>query len=191
MKQNGPVWPHSPFWQFSIEFYAAPGVQEACLSLQNEQGLDVNLVLLSAWLARVGRPIEPALVEPLQTASARHQLSIMQPLRQARRSLDPSAAEPWLAPHIAEQRRTLLTVELHLERVEQLQLERLVERTATRARRATDGLFLDNLLMLYPRISPTDANLRGLAEQIAQPAAEMRTTLKLDGNRQGTNKTCD
>jgi uncharacterized protein (TIGR02444 family) len=189
MTQDGAPWSDSPFWQFSLELYAAPGVKEACLSLQDELGLDVNLVLLSAWLAQHGRRIEPALIEPLLTVSDRHQASIMQPLRQARRSLDPSSAEPWLVPHIAAQRRALLAVELQLERVEQVRLEQLVERAPARAIGGADGLFLDNLLMLYPRISPKRADVRRLAEQVAQPAAAGRGTLLAHENRHDTNKT--
>ncbi len=189
MTQDGAPWPDSPFWQFSIEFYGAPGVKQACMSLQDELGLDVNLVLLAAWLARLGRRIDAVLVEPLLAVSDGHQASIMQPLRQARRSLDPSGGEPWLAPHIRAQRRALLAVELQLERVEQVRLERLVERAAAPASGAADRLFLDNLLLLYPRLPPTRADVRGLAEKVAQPAVAGRGTDLADENRHDTNQT--
>ena len=131
MSDDDSAWPPSPFWDFSLDFYAGPGAKEACLALQDEHGLDVNLVLLAAWAARTGRRIEPALAQQLQSVSDRHQTSIMRPLRAARRALDPDAAEPWLAPRIGRQRRALLAVELELERLEQLQLERLVEQAAS------------------------------------------------------------
>ena len=43
------------FWAFSLEFYARPGVAEACLALQDRHGLDVNILLLCCWLGWSGR----------------------------------------------------------------------------------------------------------------------------------------
>jgi len=84
-------------------------------------------------------------------------------LREARRALDPGAAEPWLAPRIARQRRALLAVELELERLEQVQLERLAQQAAS-ARAASDAaLFLDNLLVLYPGVTTTSSDVQQLA----------------------------
>jgi uncharacterized protein (TIGR02444 family) len=42
-------------WEFSVALYARPGVEEACLTLQDRHGLDVNLVMLALWLAASGR----------------------------------------------------------------------------------------------------------------------------------------
>lgn len=42
--------PENPFWRFSCAVYAAPGVAQACLELQDTHGADVNLLLLAAWL---------------------------------------------------------------------------------------------------------------------------------------------
>ena len=33
----------SPFWRFSIKFYAVPGVAQACIELQDQAKVDVNL----------------------------------------------------------------------------------------------------------------------------------------------------
>lgn len=166
MSDDDPAWPPSPFWDFSLDFYAGPGVKQACLALQDECGLDVNLVLLAVWLARAGRHIEPALAQHLQALSDRHQTSIMQPLRAARRALDPDAAEPWLAPRVARQRRSLLAVELELERLEQLQLERLVGQAASARGGAAGALFLDNLLVLYPGVTATRSAVQQLAKLV-------------------------
>ena len=40
----------SPFWNFSIAVYGASAVQDECLDLQDQFGLDVNLILLCAFL---------------------------------------------------------------------------------------------------------------------------------------------
>lgn len=37
-------------WQFSLRYYAQPAVKEACLTLQNQFGGHVNLLLLLKWL---------------------------------------------------------------------------------------------------------------------------------------------
>ena len=47
--------PH-PFWNFSLEIYAAEGVSEACLDLQERRGCDVNILLFCCWLGASGRP---------------------------------------------------------------------------------------------------------------------------------------
>ncbi|MGI9291937.1 MAG: TIGR02444 family protein, partial [Gammaproteobacteria bacterium] len=38
-----------PFWTYSLRLYAQPQVQDDCLTLQDEHGLDVNLVLFCIW----------------------------------------------------------------------------------------------------------------------------------------------
>ncbi|WP_284733726.1 TIGR02444 family protein, partial [Pseudomonas aeruginosa] len=40
-------------WKFAVDVYARPGVETACLALQ-EQGADVCLLLVAAWLGRRG-----------------------------------------------------------------------------------------------------------------------------------------
>lgn len=46
-----PVFDKQLFWQFSCEFYQQKGVERACLTLQNEYGLNVNLTLFLLWYA--------------------------------------------------------------------------------------------------------------------------------------------
>ena len=45
------------FWRFSVQFYRQPAVAEVCLLLQDEFGIDVNLLLFVLWrrLWRLGR----------------------------------------------------------------------------------------------------------------------------------------
>lgn len=44
----------NPLWDFAVWAYAEPGVEKACLSLQNRLGADVNMVLFCCWLAYRG-----------------------------------------------------------------------------------------------------------------------------------------
>lgn len=39
------------FWRFSLAVYAAPGVADECLALQESHDIDVNVLLFCAWLA--------------------------------------------------------------------------------------------------------------------------------------------
>ena len=41
----------SPFWRFSLRFYRVPKVADACIALQEEAGIDVNLLLFLLWQA--------------------------------------------------------------------------------------------------------------------------------------------
>ena len=40
------------FWRFSLEVYQDEEVQRLCLSLQDDYGLDVNVVLFCLWLSK-------------------------------------------------------------------------------------------------------------------------------------------
>jgi uncharacterized protein (TIGR02444 family) len=47
----------TPFWRFSLNFYRQAGVAEACIALQDDFGVDVNLMLFLLWLAANGRQL--------------------------------------------------------------------------------------------------------------------------------------
>ena len=44
---------NNPFWEYSVQQYARPGVADTCLVLQDEHTLDVNMLLYAAWLSSV------------------------------------------------------------------------------------------------------------------------------------------
>jgi len=44
-------------WAFALEFYAQPGVADACLTLQNKAGVDVMLLLMVAFAAAKHRQL--------------------------------------------------------------------------------------------------------------------------------------
>ena len=45
----------SPFWQFSVKFYAMPGVADACIALQDKARVDVNVLFFLLWNATLNR----------------------------------------------------------------------------------------------------------------------------------------
>ena len=46
-------------WEFSLALYAQPGVAETCLALQNDHGVNVNILLWCAWLGSSGYLLDP------------------------------------------------------------------------------------------------------------------------------------
>ena len=56
----------SPFWQFSIKFYAVPGVAEACIALQDQAKVDVNILFYLLWNATQGRAFNAADVTEIE-----------------------------------------------------------------------------------------------------------------------------
>jgi len=106
------------FWQFSIRVYAAPGVADECLAVQERYGIDVNALLFCAWIARA-RQIEltPQDIEALDAVVASWHERVVKPLRSVRRTMkDLPDGE------IAALRTRVKGVELDAEQIEQAML---------------------------------------------------------------------
>ncbi|WP_421999736.1 TIGR02444 family protein [Reyranella sp.] len=126
--------PH-PFWNFSLELYAAEGVADACLDLQERRGCDVNILLFCCWLGASGRPTLTAdRLRAILKASDAWQAGIVQPLRAVRRLLKD---KPWpgaLPETVDAARRRVADAELAAEHAEQIQLAGLHAPMADRDR---------------------------------------------------------
>lgn len=133
-------WPENPFWDYAVELYRRPGVEQACLDLQARHGLDVNIVLLCCWLgARGSAPAEDAL-GGIAAAAARWHTGFILPLRAIRRRVKAALAQrrpgsiaarwPELTAGLRER---VLALELDGERLEQLLLAALVSDLAATA----------------------------------------------------------
>jgi uncharacterized protein (TIGR02444 family) len=108
----------SPFWRFSLRFYRQPGVADACIALQEESGVDVNLLLYLLWLARDARTFSAGEVEALEGRIAPWRETTVVPLRTLRRALKSPPA--LVDPPAAELFRTKIKqVELEAERLQQ------------------------------------------------------------------------
>jgi uncharacterized protein (TIGR02444 family) len=111
----------SPFWTFSLALYAGTGVAEACIVLQDSQGVDVNLLLFMLWAGRCGRRLAASEMRALVELTGAWRRDIVMPLRQVRRSLRmPSAAVD--AAAAARLRQEIKKVELESERLQQAAL---------------------------------------------------------------------
>jgi uncharacterized protein (TIGR02444 family) len=114
----------SAFWDFSLKFYALPGVAAACIELQDHHGVDVNVLLHVLFLAVRGRAVTRDDVARIDAAVAGWRREVVVPLRSVRRSLrDPVAG---FDPDRARSLRTeVKRIELEAERIQQETLERL------------------------------------------------------------------
>ncbi|HEY7666241.1 MAG TPA: TIGR02444 family protein [Xanthobacteraceae bacterium] len=113
----------SPFWRFSLGFYRRAGVADACIALQEEAGVDVNLLLFLLWLASSGRQLSAAEVQALEDKVAPWRKAAVIPLRTVRRALkSPAFADDTaLVPAATAElfRTRIKAVELEAERLQQ------------------------------------------------------------------------
>ena len=77
----------SPFWRFSLRFYRQREVADACIALQEEAGVDVNLLLFLLWHATQKRTLSPAQIAELERRIAPWRDTTVIPLRTMRRVL--------------------------------------------------------------------------------------------------------
>ncbi len=132
--------PNHPFWTYSLRLYGQAGVTDACLALQDEYGLDVNIVLFCIWsgLAGPGELTKNELTLAAESAG-QWQREVVERIRWVRRTLkqDPLGAKPELANAFRPQVQAL---EIQAEHVEQLTLAALVpEQRGSRNRNAAEA----------------------------------------------------
>jgi uncharacterized protein (TIGR02444 family) len=114
------------FKRFALTLYGSEGVAEACLHLQNRHDLDVNLVLLAAFVGAERR--QRFTTSSLEAAQARvdawHR-EVVRPLRAVRQRLKTGPAP---APNeiTGDLRRRLQQVEIDAEMIELDQLGALI-----------------------------------------------------------------
>jgi uncharacterized protein (TIGR02444 family) len=108
----------SPFWQFSIKFYAVPGVADACIALQDQAKVDVNILFYLLWNATEGRAFNAADVAEIERRIGPWRDMAVVPIRNIRRAL--KAPPPVIEPAAAEGLRSRIkAVELEAERLQQ------------------------------------------------------------------------
>jgi uncharacterized protein (TIGR02444 family) len=113
----------SPFWRFSLRFYARTKVSAACLALQDEAGVDVNLLLFLLFLAEHQRQVSVEDVATLDAAVLAWRDSVVKPLRALRRALKTGIGE--ISVTVSETfRGQIKRLELDSEHIEQSVLER-------------------------------------------------------------------
>ena len=126
------AWPRELFWDYSVALYGRPGVEAACLELQQRHRIDVNLVLLCLWLGERGTALDGEALARLCHAADRWQLEVVRPLRTLRRRLKGRIADaepnsvagdwPGLAASVRER---AIALEIDAEHLEQVHLGRV------------------------------------------------------------------
>ena len=108
----------SPFWRFSLQFYRQPAVADACIALQDEAGVDANLLFFLLWFATQRRSFSASEVEWLESKVGPWRDATVIPIRNVRRALKVPPA--LVAAATAELFRTKIkAVELEAERLQQ------------------------------------------------------------------------
>lgn len=110
-------------WNFALELYARPGVEQACLELQ-DAGSDVCLLLTGAWLQQRGVRCLEERLRALTEVAAPWQREVISPLRQTRRHWRTAAGED---AELAALREQIKKLELQAERVLLERLQALAE----------------------------------------------------------------
>jgi uncharacterized protein (TIGR02444 family) len=112
--------PSSPFWDYSLGVYRKSGVAAACIELQDEFGLDVNMLLACLWFSAQGPGrLDSDQIRECVAQTRDWQDKVVKPLRTARRYSKAQPAE--LPENLREKfRPRLQAVELDAEHVEQL-----------------------------------------------------------------------
>ena len=109
------------FWRFSLAVYGRAGVEEACLGLQDDVGLDVNLLLFCLWAGSRGQSLEAGTLAGLMASTGLWQAEVVAPLRRVRRWLKTQATID--GPAAEALRQAIKSSELEAEALEQQLLE--------------------------------------------------------------------
>ena len=112
--------PEHPFWDFSLEVYAKEGVADACLKLQDDLGIDVNMVLFCCWAGHSGGgELGLRLIADAAGAVGSWHDEIVRPLRRLRRRLK-EGFRGIDEERSRKLRREIQAIEIDSEHIEQL-----------------------------------------------------------------------
>jgi uncharacterized protein (TIGR02444 family) len=117
------------FWDFSVRTYRTDGVPAACLSLQNDYGADVNMLLYCAWIGAAVGPFEHELFSRANDYSLRWAKNIVIPLREARTWMKHTGcgAQPTPTAECMQLREDVKSVEFAAEKMQQEVLGSMVQ----------------------------------------------------------------
>ncbi len=126
-----------PHWRYAVTLYGRRGVQEACLKLQDEGGVDVVLLLAVLFAIHEGRNIDGRIPEA-DAAIAAWRDAVIGPLRAIRRKMKvlPSTGPVGAIDGL---RARVKAAELDAEQIEAAMLARWIDRhTSVRSGRRSD-----------------------------------------------------
>jgi uncharacterized protein (TIGR02444 family) len=127
-------------WSFTLDFYARPGVEQACLSLQ-ANGANVCALLCGVWMDRRGVEFDPARAQQIGHLADPWHEQVVGPLRDVRTRWKAAAATD---EELTALRDRLKTLELDAERELLVRLQRLTKDWPERDVQAS-GVWLEAL----------------------------------------------
>lgn len=126
-------------WDWAVQAYAAPGVADTCLTLQDSHDQNVPLLLWAAWTAATGRHPDAETIEAACDTARAWDLVAVAPLRGVRRIL--KAPIPDLDDAAREAvRNQVKAVELEAERQLLIALESLSPAPAGPVRSSVEAM---------------------------------------------------
>ena len=147
------------FWAFSLATYAADGVAESALAVQDEMGLDVNVLLYASWLASRNQKLNRAHLAALEARIDLWRRRVVFPLRALRRALRDY-------PEASVIREGIKALELQSERQQQDMMWQFF--TSAEPSSAGVDLLRDNLGLLVETVEVKPAVWEALLERIAR-----------------------
>ena len=114
---------HTDLWNFCLNTYARPGMEAACLRLQ-EDGINVCLLLCVSWLEQRSVPYHESRLRQLTACAEPLEHQVVQPLRRLRTEWRKAAQDD---PALAEIRRQIKALELNAERELLQRLEQITQ----------------------------------------------------------------
>jgi len=138
------------FWDFSVRTYRTDGVPEACLSLQNDYGADVNMLLYCSWVGGFYGSFDDALFSKASGFADNWADEVVRPLRSARIWMKQSGCheEPMSTEDCMSLREEIKSVEFEAERLQQQVLETITSGRELRTD-VTDAALDDVLANLH------------------------------------------
>ena len=83
---------NNPLWDYSVATYRLDEVAQLCIGLQDNFGVDVNLLMYAGWLAHMERCLSNAHLTDLDALIFDWRENVVKPLRLLRRQLHGRAA---------------------------------------------------------------------------------------------------
>lgn len=139
----------SDLWSFTLDFYARPGVEQACLNLQ-ANGANVCALLCGVWMDRRGVQFDPERARQIRQLADPWHEQVVGPLRDIRTRWKANATGD---EELKALRDRLKTLELDAERELLVRLQRLTEDWPQRDAQPT-GVWLEALAGGAAQASP-------------------------------------
>lgn len=125
--------PSERFWNFSVRTYRTEGVPAACLSLQDERGADVNVLLYCMWLGATRGEFDDEVYGAAMRYSEEWSANVVAALRRVRTwmKLHGCHSEPTPREECMVLREKVKGVEFAAEKMQEEVLESLVAHIPT------------------------------------------------------------